>query len=170
VKLESINVLIHEVEELCRPEARRRNVSIELNLADNLPEIPVDGIQIQQVLMNLIQNSFIALEHVDHFQRRIKLTTRLSPEDEVETSIADSGPGLPKQALQTWFKPFVTTQVHGTGLGLAIARGIVESHGGRIWNESICDEGAVFRFTLPLLPLSTSDGEFTLVVEDVNVG
>jgi PAS domain S-box-containing protein len=150
--VESINDLVLEVEELCRPEARRRCVSIESDLAIDLPSVPVDGIQIQQVLTNLIENAFTALDRVESCRRRIKLTTRCLDGDAVELSVADSGPGLSPVSSQNIFEPFVTTEENGTGLGLAIARGIVEAHGGRIWNEVNCDGGAVFRFTLPLIP------------------
>ncbi len=166
----SINELIHEVAELCRPEARRRSVSFELNLTETLPEIPGDGIQIQQVLTNLIQNAFNALEKMDHLRRWIKLSTRATVSDELEVSVADSGPGLPQIGTGSLFEPFVTTDENGTGLGLAIARGIVESHGGRIWNE--CGEdgrGVVFKFTLSMTAPARLQGEFALFGAESNV-
>ena len=150
--VESINDLVHEVEELCLPEARRRCVTIESHLANDLPAIRVDGIQIQQVLTNLIENAFTALDKIDATRRKITLTTKRLEDNALEISVADSGPGLPTRGSQSLFEPFVTTGDNGTGLGLAIARGIVEAHGGRIWNESNGDGGAVFRFTLPLIP------------------
>jgi PAS domain S-box-containing protein len=152
--IEAMNELVCEVEELCRPEARRRGISIELQLAEALPTIPVDAIQIQQVLTNLLQNAFHALERVKTDRRRILLITRQLSDDELEIAVADTGPGLPSEGAQSWFEPFVTTADHGTGLGLAIARGIVESHGGRIWHEAIPEGGACFQFTLPLNPPS----------------
>ncbi len=167
---ESINDLVHEVEELCRPEARRRCVSIESDLANDLPSIPVDGIQIQQVLTNLIENAFTALERVDAFRRRIKLTTRRLGEEALEVSVVDSGPGLPAENGRSLFEPFVTTEENGTGLGLAIARAIVESHGGRIWNEDDRDGGAVFRFTLPLVPPPELQAEHVGPPTEVELG
>lgn len=169
VNAESVNDLMHEVEELCRPEARRRGVTIESHLAQDLPLVPVDGIQIQQVLTNLIQNALNALERVEQFRRRIKLTTRQSSPEEVELSVADSGPGLSLESAQNCFEPFVTTDENGTGLGLAIARGIVEAHGGRIWNEANRDGGALFRFTLPLIPAMDPLGEYPRPAEDLYV-
>lgn len=170
LSVESVNDLVLEVEELCRPEARRRSVTFESNLADGLPEILVDGIQIQQVLTNLIQNAFTALEAVGPTRRKVQLTTRLSADDELEFTITDTGPGLAVGEPQSLFEPFVTTKQHGTGLGLAIARGIVESHGGRIWAEANFPEGAVFRFTLPLAPPLVFDNEFVPTAETINVG
>ena len=155
---ESINDLIYEVEELCRPEARRRSVTIETHLEDNFPFISVDGIQIQQVLTNLIGNAITSLDRVETARRRIVLTTRRLPEELLEVSVADSGPGIDADRTTSIFEPFVTTEENGTGLGLAIARGIVEAHGGRIWIETNGEPGATFRFTLPLnSPLERCD-------------
>ncbi len=155
---ESINELIHEVEELCRPETRRRSVTIETYLEDNLPFISVDGIQIQQVLTNLIGNAITSLDRVETERRRIVLTTRRLPEELLEISVADSGPGISADRTTSIFEPFTTTEENGTGLGLAIVRGIVEAHGGRIWIETNGNPGATFRFTLPLnSPLERCD-------------
>ena len=153
---ESVNDLVKEVAELCQPEARRRNIHVEWQLREDLPSVLVDGIQIQQVLTNLIQNAFEALERVDPFRRRIKLMTQQVLENELELSVADSGPGLPASGSESWFEPFVTIDKDGTGLGLSIARSIVESHGGRIWADVGRDGGAVFRFTLPINPPTAS--------------
>lgn len=146
---ESINSLVHEVEELCRPEARRRGISLELQLASDPLMIPVDGIQIQQVLTNLIQNAFAAMDAVEPYRRRIKVTTRIAGQDNVEVMVTDTGPGIPAEGAESWFEPFMTTREEGTGMGLAIARNIVEAHGGRIWAEANDEGGAIFRFKLP---------------------
>ncbi len=152
ITFESINNLVHEVEGLCRPEARRRGISLELQLDLDLRVVRLDGIQIQQVLINLIQNAFAAVEHVEPFRRRIKILTGPSANGGVELSVADTGPGIPAEGAEAWFEPFITTREDGTGMGLAIARSIAEAHGGRIWAEAGCDGGAIFRFTLPLEP------------------
>ncbi|WP_397569857.1 ATP-binding protein [Schlesneria sp. T3-172] len=148
---ESLNELVREIDELCRPEARRRSVVLELDLDDTLPDMAADGIQIQQVLVILIENAFNALDHREPSQRKITLTTRARPIDEIEVSVKDSGPGLMPDTLKSLFEPFVTTEVNGTGLGLTIARGIIEAHGGKIWHEPNDAGGAEFRFTLPIL-------------------
>lgn len=149
---ESIPHLVHEVEELSRPVARRRGILLETHIAPDLPIIPVDGIQIQQVLINLMQNAFAAVEHVEAYRRRVRIAAGQTIEGDLELSVADTGPGIPMNGAESWFEPFITSREDGTGMGLAIARGIVEAHGGRIWAESGSDGGAVFRFTLPLLP------------------
>jgi len=148
----SMNELVVEVAELCRPEARRRGVTIELSLDDELPTLTVDGIQIQQVLTNLIGNAFVALEQSENKPQWIRLSTCQSSGDSVEVTVADSGPGLPLDQAESLFEPFFTTEQNGTGLGLAIAHGIIEAHGGHIWTDLKVDSGAVFKFTLPMTP------------------
>jgi C4-dicarboxylate-specific signal transduction histidine kinase len=166
---ESINNLVHEVDELCRPEARRRGISLELHLATESLMIPVDAIQIQQVLTNLIQNAFAAMEQVEPYRRRIRLTIGTASTGAVEVSVADTGPGIPEDGAEAWFEPFMTTREEGTGMGLAIARSIVEAHGGRIWAETNGEGGAVFRFTLPLeSPTVDVSGESLPLMEAVS--
>ena len=148
----SINDLVREVEELCLPEARRRSVALQLQLAPNLPRVPADAIQIQQVLTNLVQNAFQALDETEAFRRRLTIATALVDDDAVEVVVSDNGVGIATDDAERLFEPFVTTRAEGTGMGLAIARGIVESHGGRIWAERRAEGGATFRFTLPLEP------------------
>jgi PAS domain S-box-containing protein len=166
---ESINSLVHEVEEMCRPEARRRGISLELQLATEPLTIPVDAIQIQQVLTNLIQNAFAAMDQVEPYRRRISLTTGTASTGVVEVTVADTGPGIPDDGAEAWFEPFMTTREEGTGMGLAIARSIVEAHGGRIWAETNGEGGAVFRFTLPLeSPTVDVSGESLPLMEAVS--
>ena len=149
VSKESINDLVREVDELCRPEARRRCVHVELELDPLDPKAEVDGIQIQQVLTNLLQNAFVALEHRPQECRRVRISIEQNGLDEIEVSVSDSGPGIPAEGATAWFEPFMTTREQGTGMGLAIARSIVELHGGRIWAEANQDGGALFRFVIP---------------------
>lgn len=150
IELEALDELIRDVEELCLPEARRRGVSLEVQFARELPMVPVDGIQIQQVLINLIQNAFAALESVEPYRRRIRISTECPSELIVQVTVADSGPGIAPATVTRLFEPFVTTRTDGTGMGLAIARGIVEAHGGAIWCDVDSGAGAVFHLTLPV--------------------
>ena len=159
---ESINDLVREVEQLCLPEAHRRNVAIALDLSSDLPLLPIDAVQIQQVLTNLIQNAFVALEDVELANRRIVLATGLRPDGLVQVSVADTGPGIPDKVSERLFQPFVTSRADGLGMGLAIVRGIVEAHSGTIWVERAAKGGARFCFTLPsdepVLALSEAEG------------
>lgn len=149
VSAESLNELVREVEQLCRDEALRREVTIELELASSLPLIPVDGIQIQQVLANLIQNAFSAMESTPVSRRRLRIITANDGPDLVCVSVCDNGMGFNGIDGSRLFEPFFTTRAGGLGLGLAIAQNIVEVHGGRISATDNADGGATFRFTLP---------------------
>lgn len=172
----SINDLVREVEELMLPEARRRSVLMNFQLAPKLPRLSADAIQIQQVLTNLMQNAFDALEATPAYRRRLTVRTSTvgwaSPTtnvddteelvgtahptnadfDAIEVCVIDNGPGFSIADPERLFEPFVTTRAEGTGMGLPISRSIVEAHGGRIWADRHAEGGAAFRFTLPLEP------------------
>jgi PAS domain S-box-containing protein len=110
-----------------------------------------DSLQIEQVVSNLIRNG---VEATSGCARREVLVRSRIEGDEMAISIADSGPGLSEAMLDNLFEPFRTTKESGTGLGLPICRTIVEAHGGRLWAENGVDGGAVFRFTLPIVPVA----------------
>ncbi len=154
VQFESLNDLVRDVEQLCRPEAERREVTIEFVLAADLPLLPVDGIQVQQVLTNLIQNAFVAVESNSVQDRRIRISTELAAPEFARVSVRDSGTGLVGSDAERVFEPFYSTRSDGLGLGLAIARNIVEAHGGTIEAFNNGDCGATFRFTLSTQPQS----------------
>lgn len=149
----SINDLIREVTEICQLESSRRGITLKMDLCEKLPKIFADRIQIQQVLINLIHNAFNALELIDRDERTVTITSLKLSEDELEVSVADSGPGISSSISKTLFEPFATSG-DGTGLGLAISREIVESHEGRIWFDNPTHGGAMFHFTLPVAGLS----------------
>ncbi len=147
---ENLNDLVTSVEPLFRMEARRRGIDLSVVCDPQLPSLPVDSVQIQQVLTNLIQNAFDALEETPRYRRRVRITTSSQPFQSVSVSIADTGPGIPDDQAGKIFEPFFTTRPDGTGMGLAIVRGIVESHGGTILVENNGDGGATITVRLPL--------------------
>jgi PAS domain S-box-containing protein len=147
---ENLNELVASVEPLFRMEARRRGIDLSVVSDAQLPCIPVDSVQIQQVLTNLIQNAFDALEQTPRYRRRVRITTRSLVPHFVSVSVADTGPGITAEQAGRIFEPFFTTRAEGTGMGLAIARGIVETHGGSILVETNSDGGATFTVQLPL--------------------
>ena len=108
--------------------------------------VKADRVQIQQVLINLIRNAVEAMEHGQ--QREIVISTHAAGEGMVEIRVADSGPGIAPEHLDTLFSQFMTTKSGGMGIGLPICRTIVEGHGGKIWAENRPEGGARFRFTL----------------------
>ena len=143
-----VNNCIRLVSEILTGELLTNNVKLETELAQKLPAVIGDEVQIQQVLMNLILNAMHAMSDTPDHARRIVVRT-VPAGGEVLISVADSGPGISADALPRLFEPFYTMREEGLGVGLAICRRIVERHGGRIWAETNSDVGAIFKFTLP---------------------
>jgi signal transduction histidine kinase len=129
---------------------RQAGVTIELDLADELPQIPVDFLQIEQVLLHLLYNGLDAMQDVPAQVRRLAVATRRLSEFEIETAVCDQGRGLADEAAGRLFEPFFSTKTDGMGLGLSICRTIVEAHGGRIWITPNSERGVTARFTLPI--------------------
>ena len=120
-----------------------------LDLATNLPQVLVNRVEIQQVVLNLVRNAIEALESVPPERRDIILRTAEGPEDTVEISVTDTGPGVDQKIVDRLFAPFVTTKPAGTGLGLAISRSIVEAHKGTLRYRPEGTGGACFMLRLP---------------------
>jgi C4-dicarboxylate-specific signal transduction histidine kinase len=131
---------------------------VQLALAAELPMVEVDRVQIHQVLVNLLQNAYEALDAAK-MQRRIVIVRTAMAQARVHVSVADTGPGLPTDTGADIFDAFVTTKTDGLGMGLAISKTIVESHGGKLWAEANPDGGTVFRFTLPVVNERQVDGK-----------
>ncbi len=143
-----LHPLIREVAALMRIELERAEVCLSLHLTADEPLIQADPIQIQQVLVNLIHNAAQALQAVDSALRRIDIRTQ-SLDNQLQITVADSGPGLTDSMKSTIFDPFVTSKAEGMGLGLFICRCIVEQHHGQIHAESTTF-GTILCVTLPL--------------------
>ena len=148
-RLIDMNDAIHGVEGLLRVDAREQGAAIELDLADGLPAVKADLIQLQQVVLNLAHNGMEAMAECRSGQRRLTIQTLAAHGGAVEVAVRDTGHGVPAEHLARIFDPFFTTKASGLGMGLAISRSIVEDHGGRLWAASNDGIGAVFRFTLP---------------------
>lgn len=146
-ELVDMNEMINEMVMLFRHEAMGYGVSIRTELASDLPQLAADRVQVQQVLMNLVINSFEAMKTVEH-TRDLTLSSQRDGSDQVRVSVSDTGVGLPPEGDEI-FNAFFTTKPEGTGMGLAISRSIVESHGGRLWATPKSGCGAIFHLTLP---------------------
>jgi len=146
-ELVDVNQTIRQMVTLLLGEANHHAVSIRTELADGLPEIMADLVQLQQVLMNLMLNAIEAM-HDRGGVLTVKL--QLGQEGQVEISVSDTGVGLPAGKADQIFNAFFTTKAQGSGMGLSISRSIVESHGGRIWATNNDGRGASFHFTLPI--------------------
>ena len=135
---------------LVEPECARAGIRIVTAIDRGLPEVHVDGVQIQQVLLNLIQNAVEALDRPEISAKVILLSARRASDRMVEVEVCDTGPGLSPSAEARLFEPFSSEKGGGMGLGLVICRGIVEAYGGRLWLEQNQPGRCVFRFTLPM--------------------
>ena len=143
-----VNELIREMIVLLRNEAARYSISIRSDLADDLPKVIADRVQMQQVFMNLMLNGIEAMKDIATGSE-LTVTSQRGEADQVLISVADTGVGLPPEIAENIFDAFYTTKAQGTGMGLPISRSIVESHGGRLWANPNSGPGAVFLFTLP---------------------
>jgi NO-binding membrane sensor protein with MHYT domain/nitrogen-specific signal transduction histidine kinase len=149
-----INGVIREVIELTRGEAVKNGVSVRTELADGIPFVEGDRVQLEQVILNLIINAFEAMSDINEGARELLITTGKAGEDGVFVAVRDSGPGLAPATVERLFDSFYTTKPGGLGLGLSICRSIIEGHGGRLWASPNEPRGAVFQYTLPACPAS----------------
>jgi PAS domain S-box-containing protein len=146
-ELVNVNELIREMITLLRSEANRYSISIRIELAEELPKVMADRVQLQQVFMNLMLNGIDAMKGTtDGGELTIKSEVG---DGQLLISVSDTGVGLPPEQAEEIFKAFFTTKDKGTGMGLPISRSIIESHGGRLWAASASGRGAAFHFTLP---------------------
>jgi len=148
-ELVDINQIIREMVALMRGEATRHSISVQTELAGDLPQLVGDRVQLQQVLMNLMINGLDAMKDGDG-TRELAIKSQRVDNDQLQVSVSDTGVGLPQEHADQIFNAFFTTKVHGTGMGLRISRTIVESHGGRLWASDNSPRGASFYFTLPI--------------------
>ncbi|MDX6717701.1 MAG: hypothetical protein QOH30_4259, partial [Baekduia sp.] len=147
-----INEAILEVIALTRREAVKNGVSVKTQLAEGLPLVQGDRVQLLQVILNLIINAVEAMSGDDEESRDLLISTGKAESDGVLVEVRDSGPGLTPEGLEHLFEAFSTTKPGGLGMGLSICRSIIEAHGGRLWAIANVPQGAIFQFTLPAHP------------------
>jgi PAS domain S-box-containing protein len=143
----SVNEVVAEMLTMLRNQANQHSVRMRADLAEGLPTVMADRVQLQQVLMNLILNGIEAMKDTDG---DLSIRSQLSADGALLISVTDNGMGLPAGRENEIFNAFFTTKSQGTGLGLAITRSILESHGGRVWATANADRGTTFFFTLPI--------------------
>jgi PAS domain S-box-containing protein len=144
-----MNEVVREVIALGHGEAVKNGVSVQTHLAENLPLVQGDRVQLQQVVLNLMVNAIQAMGAAADGTRKLRIATALAEPHSVLVAVQDSGPGMTSANVERAFDPFYTTKPGGLGMGLAICRSIVEVHGGRIWAVANAPLGAAFNFTLP---------------------
>lgn len=143
-----VNEAVLDIIAMVRSETVRHGISLQTLLAEDLPQIEGERIQLQQVLLNLILNAIEAMNSLEEGTRELKISTEREVEGGVLVAVRDSGPGLETTSAERVFDAFYTTKSHGLGMGLAICRSIIAAHGGRLWVTENKPRGAVFQFTL----------------------
>jgi C4-dicarboxylate-specific signal transduction histidine kinase len=144
-----INQVIEQTAALAEGQASRNNVTVELKLSLDLPQVLGDSIQLQQVILNLLMNGIEAMTNVTDRAKTLVIRSESQSGGQIRVSVQDSGIGVSADVMGRLFEPFFTTRSKGMGMGLPISRSIIEAHGGRLWAESNGSGGAVFQFTLP---------------------
>ncbi len=144
-----INQAILEVIALAHGEMAKNAVSVETRLAEALPLVRGDRVQLQQVILNLTINAVEAMSGADGGPRQLLISTASAKPNSVCVAVRDSGPGVGPESLEHVFEAFYTTKAGGLGMGLAICRSIIEAHGGQLWASAAVPRGAIFNFTLP---------------------
>jgi PAS domain S-box-containing protein len=145
-----INAVVREVLVLSATRLQEHHVTVATELADDLPTVCGDRIDMLQVLLNLLANAIDAMESVERSERRITITTSRLDQGAVVVAVNDRGVGLDAVDMQRMFTASYTTKATGTGVGLFISRSIIQAHGGRIRASQNADRGATFSVTLPV--------------------
>ncbi|MGH8502730.1 MAG: two-component system sensor histidine kinase NtrB [Gammaproteobacteria bacterium] len=141
--------VLSEALQLSQLDARAHDARIELQVDSGLPEVAVDVIQIQQVLLNLVRNALEAMTHTPVSSRVVTIRAAAVSGDEIRVDVSDCGEGLSQEVKERLFTPFFTTKPQGMGIGLSLCRSIVTAHAGEMRCEPNPAGGATFGFTLP---------------------
>ena len=146
---EDINRLIHRALDLMDSALEQSTIAVHLELAEDLPQVYVDGLQIEQVICNLVQNAIDAMPVNGRAKREVTLRTSVRTDQYLAVEVSDLGTGLKLVDRERVFEPLFTTKPDGMGMGLAICRSIVEAHGGTLAVTVNRPRGSTFSFTLP---------------------
>ena len=144
-----LNEATREVIALSLSDLQRNRVVLQSELADDLPTITGDRIQLQQVILNLLRNASDAMVGVHDRPRQLLIRTEREDGDRVRVTVRDAGVGVDRQSMDKLFDAFYTTKSGGMGIGLSVSRSIVERHHGRLWAEPNDGPGATFSFSIP---------------------
>ena len=145
-----LNEVIREVIALLQRELTSHRVSLRMELAQALPTIPGDRVQLQQVIINLVMNGIEAMQSVPDRPRELVIRSRQDETQQVLVSVTDCGVGIAAEDADRLFNAFFTTKSSGMGMGLSICRSIMEAHGGRLWARANVPHGATFHLVLPV--------------------
>ena len=151
-----LNEAAREVIAVMLSDIQRNRVILRSELADKLPPVTGDRIQLQQVILNLLRNASDAMSTVDDRKRELLIRTKQDEGDQVRLTVKDVGVGFTPEAAAKLFQAFYTTKNDGMGIGLSISRSIIERHNGRLWAEPNDGPGATFSFSIPCCSESTT--------------
>jgi signal transduction histidine kinase len=152
-----LNEATREVIALLLSELQRSRAILRTDLADDLPPVTGDRVQLQQVILNLLLNASDAMSRVDDRRRQLVIRTERDEGDRVRLTVQDTGVGFEPQGADKLFEAFYTTKSGGMGIGLSVSRSIIESHHGRLWAAPNDGPGATFSFSIPRRPESVMD-------------
>ena len=147
-----LNEAAREVIALSLSELQRSRVILRPELADILPPVTGDRVQLQQVILNLLLNATEAMSSVNDRPRQLVIRTERDEGDRVRLTVQDAGAGLDPQGADKLFEAFYSTKSGGMGIGLSVSRSIIESHHGRLWAAPNDGPGATFAFSIPRAP------------------
>lgn len=153
-----LNESIGEIVTLFRSELHRSGVTVQIDLAGNLPCVSGDRVQLQQVILNLLLNALEAMNGIDDRPRRLLVATELDANDSVRVSVADTGAGFGLHEPARLFDAFYTTKPGGMGIGLSVSKSIIDNHGGQLWAIGNESGGATFSFSIPKQSKLRKDG------------
>ncbi|HEX9083440.1 MAG TPA: ATP-binding protein, partial [Gemmatimonadaceae bacterium] len=157
-----LNEVTREVIALSLSDLQSAQVARQLELAEDLPTVTGDRIQLQQVILNLLRNASDAMLDVHDRPRRLLIKTAREDSDRVCVSVRDAGVGIDPQGMNKLLDAFYTTKSDGMGLGLSVSRAIIERHQGRLWAEPNDGPGATFSFSIPGRAESAMDAALLL--------
>ncbi|MFZ0759773.1 MAG: ATP-binding protein, partial [Candidatus Sulfotelmatobacter sp.] len=164
-----LNDAAREVLALSSSELHRNRVILQQELADDLPLVTGDRVQLQQVILNLVRNASDAMSGVDDRPRQLLIRTQRSEGDCVSLTVQDAGTGFDSQAVDRLFEGFYTTKNDGMGIGLSVSRSIIESHHGRLWATLNNGPGAAFSFSIPRGPEASTSAESNRAIRTPDV-
>jgi signal transduction histidine kinase len=147
-----LNEAAREVIALSASELQRSRVILRSELAEDVPPVIGDRVQLQQVMLNLLLNASDAMSSVDDRPRQVVIRTDLDKDDRVRLAVQDAGVGFDPQDVNKLFEAFYTTKGGGMGIGLSVSRSIIESHHGRLFATPNDGPGATFSFSIPRVP------------------
>jgi signal transduction histidine kinase len=144
-----VNEVTREVIALSVSDLQRNRVVVLTELAEDLPPVTGDRIQLQEVVLNLLRNASDAMVNVHDRPRQVLIRTELDDGDRVRVSVRDAGVGVDPQSMSKLLDAFYTTKSDGMGIGLSVSRSIIQRHDGRLWAEPNDGPGATFSFSVP---------------------